>query len=274
MLLADCCLTTTSGSGFFIDEFVLERLRVEHLLCEGYVVGVGDGEGHVESAAPFGVVVNNIVARDVRIRDYNALVVSGRKHRVHQLYLVNPSAYVLKFDEVAAFKRLVDEYLYAAGKLGDAVLQTHAGGQSRRAEGGDERVQIEAESRERGEYDRKSQQPDYDAAQKRVDGCVNALSRQTFYQQFADKRADPEAERDYYHSPGELWQRVDELRHKCFKIECREFFRHIFFLRFGYVSLYQMRHEFTTFWTNAPECATLRQRANVGYLIALCSVIK
>ena len=64
------------------------------------------------------------------------------------------------------FKRLVDEYLYAAGKLGDAVLQTHAGGQSRRAEGGDERVQIEAESRERGEYDRKSQQPDYDAAQK------------------------------------------------------------------------------------------------------------
>lgn len=76
---------------------------MEHLLCEGYVVGVGDGEGHVESAAPFGVVVNNIVARDVRIRDYNTLVVSGRKHRVHQLYLVNPSAYVLKFDEVAAF---------------------------------------------------------------------------------------------------------------------------------------------------------------------------
>ena len=31
---------------------------------------------------------------------------------------------------------LVDEYLYAAGKLGDTVLQTHSGSQPRRAEGG------------------------------------------------------------------------------------------------------------------------------------------
>ena len=222
------------GLGIFVYELVFESLRQKHLLCEGDVVGVGDGEGHIEPAASLGVVVDNIVARDVRIRDNDALVVDGYKHRIHQLYLVDAAAYVFELNEVAAFKRLVDEYLYAAGKLGDTVLQTHSGSQSRRAEGGYEGVEIEAEGRESGEYDRKSQHPNYYAAKKRVNGRVNALSLKPLYQQLAYKGADPKAERDYYCRSDEFGQHVNELRYKCFKVKCRKFFSHSFFLRFEY----------------------------------------
>ena len=103
-----------------------------------------------------------------------------------------------------------------------------------RAEGGYEGVEIEAEGRESGEYDRKSQHPNYYAAKKRVNGRVNALSLKPLYQQLAYKGADPEAERDYYCRSDEFGQRVNELRYKCFKVKCRKFFSHSFFLRFEY----------------------------------------
>ena len=76
--------------------------------------------------------------------------------------------------------------------------------------------------------------PNYYAAKKRVNGRVNALSLKPLYQQLAYKGADPEAERDYYCRSDEFGQRVNELRYKCFKVKCRKFFSHSFFLRFEY----------------------------------------